>query len=156
MTEWLNWSIVYMCQSQSPSASRPPVSPLVCICLFSTSLSQFHIYSLIYDIMKEESKKSWLEAKYWKTQDHGIQSHCCMANIRGKGGRCDRFPLLVFQNHCGWWLQPWNQKMITSWHKSDDKPRKCTEKQRHYSANKFHIVKAMVFPVVPYGCETGP
>ena len=26
--------------------------------------------------------------------------------------------------------------MIASWQKSDDKPRQCVEKQRHYSANK--------------------
>ena len=59
----------------------------------------------------------------------------------GKGGRrkgrsSDRFPLLGLQNHCGWWLQPQNQKMIASWQESDDKPRQCVEKQRHYSADK--------------------
>ena len=35
-----------------------------------------------------------------------------------------------------------------------DKPRQCVEKQRHYSADKIHIVKAMVFPVVMYDCES--
>ena len=28
------------------------------------------------------------------------------------------------------------------------------EKQRHYFANKFRLVKAMLFPVVMYGCES--
>ena len=28
------------------------------------------------------------------------------------------------------------------------------EKQRHYFANKVRLVKAMVFPVVMYGCES--
>ena len=28
------------------------------------------------------------------------------------------------------------------------------KKQRHYFANKVHLVKAMVFPVVTYGCES--
>ena len=59
-----------------------------------------------------------------------------MANRRGKGGSNDKFPLLGLQNHCGWWLQPWNQKMIASWQKKDDKPRQCIEKLRHYSADK--------------------
>ena len=59
-----------------------------------------------------------------------------MANKRGKGGSTDRFPLLGLQNHGGWWVQPWNQKMIASWQESDDKPRQCVEKQRYYSANK--------------------
>ena len=38
--------------------------------------------------------------------------------------------------------------------KSYDKPRQHIKKQRHYFANKGHRVKAMVFPVVMYGCES--
>ena len=36
-----------------------------------------------------------------------------------------------------------------------DKPRQHIKKQRHHFANKVHIVKALVFPVVMYttGCE---
>ena len=37
---------------------------------------------------------------------------------------------------------------------SYDQPRWHIEKQRHYFANKVHLVKAMVFPVVMYGCES--
>ena len=37
--------------------------------------------------------------------------------------------------------------MIVSWQESDDKPRQCVEKQRHYSADKGG---AMAFPVVTY------
>ena len=59
-----------------------------------------------------------------------------MSDRRGKGGNRDRFPLLGLQNHCGWWLQPWNQKMTASQQESDDKPRRCVAKQRHYSANQ--------------------
>ena len=43
---------------------------------------------------------------------------------------------LFLQNHCERWLLLWNQKTIPSWQESDDKPRQCVEKQRHYSANK--------------------
>ena len=39
--------------------------------------------------------------------------------------------------------------------KSNEKPRQWIKKQRHYFAYKFHIVKAMVFPVVMYVCESG-
>ena len=56
-----------------------------------------------------------------------------MVNGGGKGGSLDRFPLLGLWNG---WMQPWNQKMITFWKESFDKPRQCVEKQRHYSANK--------------------
>ena len=37
---------------------------------------------------------------------------------------------------------------------SDDQLRQHIKKQRHYFANKVHLVKAMVFPVVMYGCES--
>ena len=38
--------------------------------------------------------------------------------------------------------------------KSYDKPRQCIKEQRLHFADKAHIVKAMVFPVVMYGCES--
>ena len=33
-------------------------------------------------------------------------------------------------------------------------PRHHFKKQRHYFATKIHLIKAMVFPVVMYGCES--
>ena len=44
--------------------------------------------------------------------------------------------------------------MLAPWKKSYDQPRQLIKKQRHYFANKVHLVKAMVFPVVMYGCES--
>ena len=45
--------------------------------------------------------------------------------------------------------------MFAPWKKSYDKPRQRIKKQRHYFANKDPwLVKAMVFPVVKYGCES--
>ena len=44
--------------------------------------------------------------------------------------------------------------MITPWKESYDQPRQHIEKQRHYFVNKGPLVKAMVFPVVMYGCES--
>ena len=35
-----------------------------------------------------------------------------------------------------------------------DQPRQQIKKQRLYFANKVHLVKDMVFPVVMYGCES--
>ena len=43
--------------------------------------------------------------------------------------------------------------MLSPWKKSYDQPRQHTEKQGHYLANRG-LVKAMVFPVVRYGCES--
>ena len=45
-------------------------------------------------------------------------------------------------------------KVTYSLEKSYDQPRQHTKKQRHYFADKGLIVKAMVFPVVMYGCES--
>ena len=35
-----------------------------------------------------------------------------------------------------------------------DQPRQHIKKQRRYFASKVRLVKAMVFPVVMYGCES--
>ena len=42
----------------------------------------------------------------------------------------------------------------TPWKKSYDQPRQHIKKQKYYFTNKVHLVKAMVFPVVVYGCES--
>ena len=49
--------------------------------------------------------KSWLKAQYLENEDHGIWSHDFMGSRWGNSG------WLYFsglQNHCRWWLQPWN------------------------------------------------
>ena len=45
-------------------------------------------------------------------------------------------------------------KTFVPWKKSYDKPRQCIKKQRHHFANKGPYIKAMVFPVIMYGCES--
>ena len=44
--------------------------------------------------------------------------------------------------------------MLACWKKSYDQPRQHIQKQRRYFANKICLVKAMVFLVVMYGCES--
>ena len=41
--------------------------------------------------------------------------------------------------------------MLTPWKESYDQPRQHIKKQRHYFADR---VKAMVFAVITYGCES--
>ena len=43
--------------------------------------------------------------------------------------------------------------MLAPWKKSYDQPKQHVEKQRHLLADKVCVVKAMVFPLVMYGCE---
>ena len=61
---------------------------------------------------------------------------------------------LWLQYHCRWWLQPWKQKTLTPWKEGYAQPGQHLKNQRHYFVNKVHLVKAMVFPVVMYGCES--
>ena len=77
-----------------------------------------------------------------------------MANRWGNDGNRDRFYFIGLQNHWRWWLQPWNQRMLAPWKNSYDKPRQHIKKQRDHFADKVCIVKATVFPVVMYGCES--
>ena len=52
--------------------------------------------------------KSWLKTQHSKNEDHGIWSHHFMANRGRNNGNSDRVYFLGLQNHCRWWLQPWN------------------------------------------------
>ena len=45
-------------------------------------------------------------------------------------------------------------KTLTPWKESYEQPRQHIKKQRHYFVNKGPSSKAMVFPVVTYGCES--
>ena len=58
------------------------------------------------------------------------------------------------QNHCGWWLQPWIKRhLVLGW-----KPMTNLDsilKSRDITLpTKVCLVKAMVFPVVMYECES--
>ena len=46
-----------------------------------------------------------------------------------------------------------HQKMLSPWKKSYDKCRQHIKKRRYYFPNKVYLGKAMVFPVVMFGCE---
>ena len=95
---------------------------------------------------------SELKCQHSGNQDHGIQSHHFMANRWGNSGWLYFWGL---QNHCRWWLQPWNYKMLTPWKESYDQPRQRIEEQSRDIAllTKVCIAKAMIFLVVMDGCE---
>ena len=44
--------------------------------------------------------------------------------------------------------------MFALWKKSYDQSRQHIKEQRHYLPTKVCLVKAMVFPVVMYGCKS--
>ena len=97
--------------------------------------------------VKEESGKVSLKLNIQKTK---IMASSPMANRWGNSGNSDR---LFF------WA-PKSLQMVTAAMKLKDacslegKHRQHIKKQRHDFANKDPSSKAMVFPVVMYGCES--
>ena len=63
------------------------------------------------------------------------------------------FYFLGLQNHCRPWLQPWNWKMLLGGKAMTNLDSKLKNTDITLPT-KVHIVKAMVFPVVIYGCES--
>ena len=77
-----------------------------------------------------------------------------MANRWGNNGNSDRIFIfggskITADGDCSHEI-----KTVTPWKKSYDQPRQHIKKQRHYFSTKVYLVKAMVFPVVMYGCES--
>ena len=105
-----------------------------------------------FDKCKIGEWKSWLKTQYSNIEDHGICSHHFMTNRWGNNGNSDKLYFLGLQNHCRWWLRPWNlllpgRKAMTNL--DILKSRDIT------LLTKVCIVKAMVFPVVVY-LRVGP
>ena len=99
----------------------------------------------------DQNKTNQNKTKNW---DHGTWSHHFMEDKWWDNGNSDRLYFLGLHNHCRWWLQPRNQKMLTHWKKSYGKPRQYIKSRDITLPIKVHLVKAMVFPVVMYGFES--
>ena len=100
--------------------------------------------------MKEESEKVGLKLNIQKTKIMA-PGPITSWQIDGETG------WLYFsglQNHCRWWLQPWNQKMLTPWKESYEQPRQHIEKQRHYFVNKGPSSQGWFFQWSCMGCES--
>ena len=83
--------------------------------------SQEELKSLFIKV-KEESEKIGLKLNIQKTKI--IASGPITSwQIDGETMESDRLYFLGLQNHCRWWLQPWNEKTLTPWKESYDQPR---------------------------------
>ena len=104
--------------------------------------------------VKEESGKSWLKAQHSENKDHGIWSHHFMGNRWGNSGNSGR---LYFRG----------SKITADADGSHEIKRRLLLGRKVMNIlnsilksrdiilpTKFHLVKAMVFPVVTYGCES--
>ena len=69
-----------------------------------------------------------------------------MANRWRNSGNSGRLRFFELQNHCRWWLQPRNKKMLTPWKKSYDQRRQHIKKQRHHFVHKGPSGQGYGFP----------
>ena len=95
--------------------------------------------------------KSWLKAQHSENEDHGIWSHHFMAN---RWGNSVRLYFSGLQNHCRWWLQPWNKRCLFLGRKVMTNLDSILKSRDITLPTKVCLVKAMVFPGVMYGCES--
>ena len=84
------------------------------------------------------------------------QSSCLffMGNRWGNSGNSDRLYFSGLQNHCRWWLHPWNKRHLFLGRKVMSNLDGIFKSRDVTLPTKVHLVKAMVFPVVMYGCES--
>ena len=77
-----------------------------------------------------------------------------MANRRRNSGNSVRLYFLGPQNHCRWWLQPWNEKTFVLGRKTVTNLYSKLKSRDITLPRKVRLVKGMVFPVVRYVCES--
>ena len=77
-----------------------------------------------------------------------------MANRWGNNGSSDRLYSGGLQNHCRWWLQPWNLKHLLLGRKAMTNLDSILKSRDITLLTNVHLVKALAFPVVMYGCES--
>ena len=83
-----------------------------------------------------------------------ILSHHFMANRWGNSGNSGWLYFSGLQNHCRWWLQPWNKKILAPWKKSHDHPNSILKSRDINLPTKVCLLTAMVFPEITCGCES--
>ena len=97
--------------------------------------------------------KSWLKAQYSENEDHGIWSHHFMAERWGNSGNSDKLYVLGLQNHCDGDCSHEIKRHLLLGRKAMTNLDSILKSRDISLPTKVHLVKAMVFPVVMYGCE---
>ena len=110
---------------------------------------------------KEELRVSWWK---WKSAKAGLtlniqekimaSSPITSWQIDEGSGNSFRFYFPGLQNHCGQWLQAWNQKTLLLRRKAIINLDSILKSRDITLPTKAHVVKTMVFSVVMYGCES--
>ena len=77
-----------------------------------------------------------------------------MASRWWNSGNNERLYFLGFQNHCRWWLQPWTKRRLLLERKAMTNLDSILKSRDMTLPTKVHLVKAMVFPILTYGCKS--
>ena len=85
--------------------------------------------------VKGESEKADLKLNFQKTKIMASSSITSW-QIEGETMETVTDYFLGCQDHCRWWLQPWNWKTLAPWKKSYDKPRQHVKMQKCHFASK--------------------
>ena len=106
------------------------------------------------DVGERGARESWLKTQHPKSEDHGLRSHYFMANRWGKSGNRGRVFFLgskiTVGNDCS---QEFKRRLLLG--RKAMTNLDCILKSRDITLlTKVHRVKAMVFPLVMYGCES--
>ena len=122
--------------------------------------SEEELKSLLMKV-KEESEKVGLKLNVWKTK---IMACGSITSLEINGERVERvsdFNFFGLQNHCRWYCSHEIKTTTTTTKTHSLLGRKVMTnldsifKSRDITLpTKVHLVKAMVFPVVMYGCES--
>ena len=113
--------------------------------------SEEELKSLLMKV--KEEWKSWLKTTFRKLRWwHLVPS----LHVKWMGKQWKQWQTLFWglQNHCRWWLQPWNKKMLAPWQKSYDNPDSILKSRDITLPTNVRLVYVMGFPVVLYGCES--
>ena len=115
--------------------------------------SKEELKSLLMKV-KEESGKSWLKTQHSKTKDHGIWAHHFTANGWGNNRNGDRLYLMgskiTSDGDCSHEIK----RHLLLGRKARTNLDSILKSRDISLLTKFHLVKAMIFPGVMYGCES--
>ena len=103
--------------------------------------------------VEEENEKADLKLNIQKTK---IMASIPIISCKQMGGKWKQWQTLFSWASKSLWTVTAAMKLkhACSLEENYDKPRGILKEQRYYFADKVHLVKAMVFPVVMYGCWT--
>ena len=114
--------------------------------------SEEELKSLLMKV-KEESKKADLKLSIQKTK---IMASCPITSWQTDGEKMETVTDFIFlgskitvDSDCSHEI-----KRCLLLGRKPEKPRQHIKKQRHYFETKVHLVKAMVFSIVMYGCKS--